>query len=63
MIEEKDLNKESLIEAIDEMFSDEVTKEVKENLREIKDINSSTIIMDEIKKILKGKDEKKKEEA
>ena len=62
MIEEKDLNKESLIEAIDEMFSDEVMSEVKENLREIKDINSSTIIMDEIKKILKGKDEKKKEE-
>ena len=62
MIEEKDLNKESLIEAIDEMFSDEVMNEVKENLREIKDINSSTIIMDEIKKILKGKDEKKKEE-
>ena len=54
MIEEKDLNKETLIEAIDKMFSEEVTREVEENLKEIKDINSSTIIMDEIKKILKG---------
>ncbi len=58
MIEEKDLNKESLIEAIDEMFSEETYKEVKENLKEIKDISSSTIILDEVKKILKGNNEK-----
>ena len=54
MIEEKDLNKETLIETIDKMFSEEVSREVEENLKEIKDINSSTIIMDEIKKIIKG---------
>lgn len=62
MIEEKDLNKNTLIEAIDEMFSEETFKEVKENLKEIKDISSSTIILDEVKKILKGKDEKKTKE-
>ena len=61
MIEEKDLNKESLIEAIDKILSDEVFSEVKENLNNIKDINSSTMIMDEIKKILKGKNEESKE--
>ena len=62
MIEEKDLNKESLVEAIDEMFDENTFKEVKENLKEIKDISSSTIIMDEVKKILKGKDDKKEKE-
>ena len=62
MIEEKDLNKNTLIEAIDEMFSEETFKEVKENLKEIKDISSSTIILDEVIKILKGKDEKKTKE-
>lgn len=61
LIEEKDLNKNSLIEAIDEMFNEETFKEVKENLSKIKDISSSTIILDEIEKIIKGKNEKKKE--
>ena len=59
LIEEKDLNKTSLIEAIDEMFDENTFKEVKENLKEIRDINSSTIIMDEVMKILREKDEKK----
>ena len=62
MIEEKDLNKNTLIEAIDEMFSEETFKEVKENLKDIKDISSSSIILDEVKKILKGKDEKKRKD-
>ncbi len=59
LIEEKDLNKESLIDAIDYMFEPNTLKEVKEHLAEIKDVSSSTIIMDEIKKILKEKNEKK----
>ena len=62
LIEEKDLNKDSLINAIDEMFNEDTYKEVKENLSQIKDISSSTIIMDEIKKILKGKNEEEKKE-
>ena len=62
LIEEKDLNKESLIEAIDYMFDPKVEKEVKENLSTIKDISSSTIILDEIKKELKVKDEEKGKE-
>lgn len=62
LIEEKDLNKNTLIDAIDYMFEEKTQKEVKENLSEIKDISSSTIIMDEIKKILKGNNEKGKEE-
>ena len=62
MIEEKDLNKDSLIEAIDEMFDEKTLEEVRENLKEIKDISSSTIIMEEVKKIIKGKDEKQKKE-
>ena len=59
LIEEKDLDKKTLIDAIDEMFDGKTFKEVKNNLKEIRDINSSTIIMDEIYKILKGKNEKK----
>ncbi len=60
MLEEKDLNKNTLIEAIDEMFNEDTIKEVKKNLKEIKDLSSSTIIMEEMIKIIKGKDEKKK---
>ena len=59
LIEEKDLDKKALVEAIDEMFNEKTFKKVKENLSEIKDISSSTIIVDEIKKKLKDKDEKK----
>ena len=62
LIEEKDLNKESLIEAIDYMFDEKTIKEVKANLSEIKDVSSSTMIMDEVKKILKGKNERRKKE-
>ena len=62
LIEEKDLNKNTLIDAIDYMFEEKTQKEVKENLSEIKDISSSTIIMDEIKKIIKGNNGKGKNE-
>ena len=58
LIEEKDLNKETLIEAIDYMFDPKVEEEVKENLSQIRDISSSTIIMEEVMKFLKGKNEK-----
>ena len=44
------------------MFEEKTQKEVKENLSEIKDISSSTIIMDEIKKIIKGNNGKGKKE-
>ena len=59
MLEEKDLNTESLTNAIDEMFDEETFKEVRNNLREIKDISSSTIILDKVKEILGNKNEKK----
>ena len=59
LIEEKDLDKKTLVEAIDEMFNEKTFKEVKKNLSEVKDISSSTMILDEIKKIIKEKDEKK----
>ncbi len=59
MLEEKDLNTENLTNAIDEMFDEETFKEVRNNLREIKDISSSTIILDKVKEILGNKNEKK----
>ncbi len=59
MLEEKDLNTENLTNAIDEMFDEETFKEVRKNLREIKDISSSTIILDKVKEILGNKNEKK----
>ena len=59
LIEEKDLDKKTLVDAIDEMFSEKTFKEVKKNLSEVKDISSSTMILDEIKKITKEKNEKK----
>lgn len=62
MIEEKDLNKDSLIDAIDKMFEENKFNEVKSNLDEIKNINSSTIILDEVKRITKEKNEKRKKE-
>ena len=62
MIEEKDLNKNSLIEAIDKIFDKDKFKEIKENLNQIKDISSSSIILDEVKRIIKEKNEKGKKE-
>ena len=59
MLEEKDLNTKNLTNAIDEMFDEETFKEVRKNLREIKDISSSTIILDKVKEILGNKNEKK----
>ncbi len=60
MLEEKDLNKDSLTEAINEIFREETSKEIKKNLKEIKDLSSSTIIVDEMTKIIKEKNDKKK---
>lgn len=59
MLEEKDLNTESLTNAINEILSEETFKEVKNNLKEIKDISSSTIILDNIIEIVGKKNEKK----
>ena len=59
IIEEKDLDKDTLIEAIDEMFEEETLKKVKENLKQVKDISSSTMIVEEITKRVKEKNEKK----
>ncbi|NLC47760.1 MAG: undecaprenyldiphospho-muramoylpentapeptide beta-N-acetylglucosaminyltransferase [Tenericutes bacterium] len=59
LIEEKDLDEKTLINAINEMFDESTMEETKKNLSEIKDISSSTIIVDEIKKILKENNEKK----
>ena len=59
LIEEKDLDEKTLTEAIDEMFEPTTFNEIKKNLSEIKDISSSTIIVEEIKKIIKEKNEKK----
>ncbi len=59
LIEEKDLDKNTLVEAIDEMFDEETFKKVKENLKQVKDISSSTMIVEEITKRVKGKNEKK----
>ena len=45
-------------------FSENINakQEVKDNFKEVKDISSSTIILDEVKKIIKGKDEKESKE-
>lgn len=59
LLEEKDLNKESLTEAIEEIFNEKTFKEIKDNLKQIRDMNSSTMIMEEIKKMLKDKNGKK----
>ncbi len=58
LLEEKDLNKNSLIQAIDEVFDNKKLTKMKENLSKIKDVSSSTLIMDEIYKELKGKNDK-----
>lgn len=60
MLEEKDLNKQTLTEAIDEIFKEDTIKEIKKNLRSIKDLSSSTIMLDEMTKIIKDKNGKKK---
>ena len=62
LLEEKDLDKNSLINTIDEIFSEKRLKEIKENLSKIKDISSSSKIMDEVYKELKGKNDKKEKE-
>ncbi len=59
LLEEKDLNKDSLTEAINEIFEENTFKEIKKNLSEIKDMSSSTLIMTEIYKELKEENEEK----
>ncbi len=61
LIEEKDLNEKSLSEAIDNIFETSTFNEIKENLKNIKDMASSTIIMEEIISNLKGNNEKEEE--
>jgi UDP-N-acetylglucosamine--N-acetylmuramyl-(pentapeptide) pyrophosphoryl-undecaprenol N-acetylglucosamine transferase len=61
LIEEKDLNESTLTDAINNIFEESTIKEIKDNLKKIKDTSSSTIIMQEIMNRLKGKDEKKEE--
>ncbi len=59
LLEEKNLDKNTLVEAIDQMFEEKNFNKIKENLNRIKDISSSSIIVDEIYKELKGKNDKK----
>ena len=61
LIEEKDLNESTLTDAINNIFEESTIKEIKDNLKKIKDTSSSTIIMQEIMNRLKEKDEKKEE--
>ena len=63
LIEEKDLNEKTLSDAIDNIFDKETESEIKENLSKIKDIASSSIIMEEMMKILKGNNEKEEKEV
>jgi len=60
MIEEKNLDKETLTKEIKNIFSNEKYKEIKENLKKIEDISPSSIILNEIMKNIKGNNEKKK---
>ena len=59
IIEEKNLDKKTLIDVIDQVFEESTFNEIKNNLKQIKDISSSTIIVDEIKKMLKEENGKK----
>lgn len=61
LLEEKDLNEKTLCDAIDNMFEESTFNEVKENLKQIKDVSSSTIIVEKIKEYLKESNEKEKE--
>ena len=58
-LEQQDAIAATSLDYIDEMFDEETFKEVRNNLREIKDISSSTIILDKVKEILGNKNEKK----
>ncbi len=58
LLEEEYLDEESLTSSIDEIFSKKTYDEIKENLSKIRDINSSTIIVDYIKNEIGKKDEK-----
>ena len=59
LIEEKDLDKKTLVDAIDKVFDPNEFKTMKKNLKNIKDFSSSTVIMEEIYKEIKGKNEEK----
>lgn len=55
LIEEKDLNEKTLTNAIDEIFEENTLKEIKSNLKQIKDISSSTLIVKNVKEIINEK--------
>ena len=55
LIEEKDLNETALTNAIDEIFEENTLKEIKSNLKQIKDISSSTLIVKNVKEIINEK--------
>lgn len=55
LIEEKDLNEKTLTNAIDEIFEENTLKEIKSNLKQIKDISSSTLIVRNVKEIINEK--------
>ena len=56
LIEEKDLNKDSLINAIDDvMTSSTKQREMKNNLTKLGVSDSATIIYDNIQKLIEGK--------
>ena len=61
MLEEKDLNEKNLVDAINKIFDPKKYEMYKNNLKEIKDSASSSIIMEEVNKRIKGKNEKEKE--
>ena len=61
MLEEKDLNKDSLIDTIDRIFDKKNHEKIIKNLSKIKDISSSTLIMEEIYKEISNKNGKKEE--
>ena len=61
MLEEKDLNEKNLVDTINKIFDSKKYEMYKNNLKEIKDRASSSIIMEEVNKRIKGKNEKEKE--
>ena len=61
MLEEKDLNEKNLVDTINKIFDPKKYEMYKNNLKEIKDRASSSIIMEEVNKRIKGKNEKEKE--
>lgn len=59
LIEEKDLNEASLNKAIDEIFEETTFEQLKINLKKIKEISSSSLIVKNVKEIINEKKEEK----